>query len=291
MRLLEHLQSVEVLDQSSAAEWLQLTMPNRRLLVGLEHRCDERLDWLLRMSLKPIASGSRKKGSSKPSAKVASREPARSTAAESLVDWSRQHHVACVLGEHWSGHRRSYPLPESIETFYWHQWYDQVIPWVCHEACVLGSGVSSLRVGRIQADVDRFVAWRSSQSVQDHLSNRIAWCVSDNDSSVQMWQGLLEGYGIRTVGSRIDQLHGKFQADLLIIDYSAREGIGSNRSLDAWLLELRAKQPDAFFVVIDPFVEMERWANLRSLGADAIVGKPCSPQGFLFSWHQWLKSC
>jgi hypothetical protein len=68
-----------------------------------------------------------------------------------------------------------------------------------------------------------------------------------------MWQGLLEGYGIRTVGSRIDQLHGKFQADLLIIDYSAREGIGSNQSLDAWLLELRAKQPDAFFVVIDPF--------------------------------------
>jgi len=40
--------------------------------------------------------------------------------------------------------------------------------------------------------------------------------------------------------------------------------------------------------VIDPFSRMDRWAACRGLGADAIVGQPCSVQGILRSWDCWL---
>jgi hypothetical protein len=47
MGLLDHFSCIEVLDRATATEWLQAPASDRSLLVGLEHRSDERLAWLL----------------------------------------------------------------------------------------------------------------------------------------------------------------------------------------------------------------------------------------------------
>jgi len=298
MGLLDHFSCIEVLDRATATEWLQEPSSDRSLLVGLEHRSDDRLAWLLDMASKPRVESAKKKTSSKRS--VASKDippPIQS------IDWSRQVHMACVLGEDWVGHRRTFPLPESIETFYWYQWYDRVIPWVCWDSdCSMAKskGFSSgltrgLRIQRIEADADRFVTWKDCQNTQSLLSNRIAWVLSDRDSGVELWQGMLESYGIRGLGSRVDQLHGLLNADLILVDcnpvdYRPGDGCGRSTSNDALVMRLRREQPDAFLVVIDPFAGMDRWQSYCDQGVDAMAGKPFSLQGILCSWERWLRS-
>jgi len=298
MGLLDHFSCVEVLDRATATEWLQAPSSDRSLLVGLEHRSDDRLAWLLEMASKPRVEGTKKKSSSK-----------RSGVSKDIpspiqpIDWSRQVHMACVLGEDWVGHRRTFPLPESIEAFYWYQWYDRVIPWVCWDSdCSMAksNGLSSgftrgLRVQRIESQADRFATWRDCQNTQSLLNNRIAWVLSDRDSGVELWQGMLESYGIRGVGSRMDQPYGLLNADLILVDFSpvdyrAGDGSGRSTSSDALVMRLRREQPDAFLVVIDPFVSMDRWQRYCDQGVDAIAGKPFSLQGILCSWERWLRS-
>jgi hypothetical protein len=289
MGLLDHFAWIEVLDRATATQWLQEPLSDRKLLVGLEHRSDERLGWLLEMASMPSVEGSKKKTVSKRASTAKSiRSPSPPT------DWSRQVFMACVLGEDWVGHRRTFPLPDSIETFYWYQWYDQVIPWVCWEpiSSTASSTVSSrgVRVQRIETDADRFLAWKAWQETQGLLRNRIAWVVSDQDSGVELWQGMLESYGIRAVGSRADALHGVFDADFVIVDCSVRLGLERCSSIDELVVHLRLRQPDAFFVVIDPFVGMDRWESYRALGVDAMVGRPFSLHGILCSWERSLRS-
>jgi hypothetical protein len=294
MGLLDHFSCIEVLDRATATEWLQAPASDRSLLVGLEHRSDDRLAWLLDMASTPRVEGTKKKKSSSKRSGASKDTPS----PIQPIDWSRQVHMACVLGEDWVGHRRTFPLPESIEAFYWYQWYDQVIPWVCWESdssWVTENGLSSgftkgLRIQRIEADADRFATWRGCQKTQSLLSNRIAWVLSDRDSGIELWQGMLESYGIRTLGSRVDQLHGLLNADLILVDCSAGVGFGRSTSIDALVKRLRREQPDAFLVVIDPFVGMDRWQSYCDQGVDAMAGKPFSLQGILCSWERWLRS-
>jgi hypothetical protein len=106
---------------------------------------------------------------------------------------------------------------------------------------------------------------------------------------------MLESYGIRTLGSRVDQLHGLLNADLILVDCSPvdyRPGVGFGRStsIDALVMRLRREQPDAFLVLIDPFAGMDRWQSYCDQGVDAMAGKPFSLQGILCSWERWLRS-
>ena len=285
MSLLDHFEQVELLDRHSASEWLDDATSDRKLLIGLEHRSDPKLGWLLDLASK----------TSKPPVKQSSSKATkkRSTARKAPEDGGAPRKMACVLGEDWGGHRRTFPLPESIETFYWHQWYDQVLPWVglgptCYEMSSTG-----LRVGRIATDSDRFLSWRASKETHATLSNRIAWVISDQESQVQLWHELLESYGIRAVGSRADRLQAVIEADLMVVDIHTRNGneficgeLG-RKEMD-FLSQLREGQPRAFMVVTDGFVQMERWKAYRGLGIDAVVGRPWNLQGVLYSWERWL---
>jgi hypothetical protein len=276
MNLLDHFQSVEVLDRQGAMDWIDGNSSDRKLLIGLEHRNDPKLNWVL-----DLAS----KATKRPAVGKSSKRDA----------WNKHRSIACVLGEDWAGHRRTFSLPESIETFYWYQWYDQVLAWVGWgptEDQTLSSGP---RVGRIEKDVDRFLRWRKSKQTNATLSNKIAWVISDQGSSVELWQALLESYGIRTIGSRSDQLHGVFEADLVIIETSSRNTSQYTCSdlhddQREFLSQIRHQQPGAFMVVTEGFVKMSRWEGYRRLGVDAVVGRPWSLQGLLFSWERWLKT-
>lgn len=275
MSLLNHFQSVEILDRQSATEWIDGTSTDRKLLIGLEHRSDPKLAWVL-----DFVSKTNKKQTA--------------TTKRTAVSKKAKHRsMACILGEDWAGHRRTFPLPESIETYYWYQWYDQVLAWVGWESASEQTLSSGLRVGRIETDADRFLRWQKSKQAHAMLSNKIAWVVSDQDSSVELLQESLESYGIRAIGSRADQVPGVFVADLVIVEMSSRNGseFTCGEIHDAqkeFLTQIRRRQPGAFMVVTDGFVQMGRWESYRQLGVDAVVGRPWSLQGLLFSWERWL---
>jgi len=275
MSLLDHFQSVEILDRQSASQWIDGTSSNRKLLIGLEHRSDPKLAWVL-----DFLSQTNKKQS------TAKKRP-------SVGKNAKHRSMACVLGEDWAGHRRTFPLPESIETFYWYQWYDQVLAWLGWESVNEQTLSSGLRVARIEKDADRFLRWRNSKEVHAMLSNKIAWVVCDQDSSVELLQESLESYGIRAIGTRSDQMPGVFVADLVIIETSSRNGsdftCGELHEVQKeFLTQIRSRQPGAFMVVTDGFVQMGRWESYRQLGVDAVVGRPWSLQGLLLSWERWL---
>jgi hypothetical protein len=88
----------------------------------------------------------------------------------------------------------------------------------------------------------------------------------------------------------VDQLHGLLNADLILVDCSAGVGFWGSTSIVALVKRLRHEQPDAFLVVIDPFMGMDRWQSYRDQGGDAMAGKPFSLQGILCSWERWLRS-
>jgi hypothetical protein len=66
MGLLDHFSCIEVLDRATAREWLQEPSSDRSLLVGLEHRSDDRLAWLLDLASKPRVEGAKKKSTAEP---------------------------------------------------------------------------------------------------------------------------------------------------------------------------------------------------------------------------------
>lgn len=279
--LLDHFSQIEVLDRQTATDWAENPSEDRVLLLGLEHRNDPRLRWLKEREPKLLAKVTRKRSGPTPS--------------------SRLERIACVLGEDWAGHRRSYPLPDWLETFYWHQWYDRVIPWVAwHPIRQRPDASLNPRVGRLQADVDGFAAWASSKESQLLLGNRLAWVLSDEEHSARLWQGLLESYGVRTVAERIGSSCCWIDAELVLIDIQSRAGLEAtgglqeqgwmDRSHRAWLTKIRIKQPRAFIVTIDAFGTMRRLEEYRSIGLDAVVPRPFSLQGLLCTWAAWLQS-
>lgn len=316
MRLLDHFPSVELLELQTASEWLVSPSPERVLLIGLEHRNDPKLAWLLDLENRFRASAAAgvglganlkktpakkapvKKSSLKKTApKKANTTKVQAQSPTSLgpLDWSKQVSMACVLGEDWAGHRRTFPLPDSIESFYWHQWYDRVLPWVLWRAQRIEYPGIALRTARILHDADQFGLWRPLEQTQTNLGNKVAWVLSDQSFGSQMWYDAFEAYGVRAIGSGLGPTHCEFAADLVLVDQTARTGqeFSGNQiaeSLRSIVARVRTAQPDAFLVVVDSFTQMDLWDALKQLGVDAIVDRPFSLPGLLCTWESWLSS-
>jgi hypothetical protein len=319
MPLLDHFSTIEILDRSSAEDYLRDASKDRLLIVGLDDRNDKRLAWLLEMEswirkTSPSRSTQARRSAKKPAATK------KSPTGSSLVSTGAIDSMVCVLGEDWAGHRRTFPLPESVQTFYWNQWYDRLIPWVCWMGgqwnATVGGEVAPLpdssvagRAWRIEKDADRFNLWMSSEPIRSMFSQRIAWVVCDQTSHVLQWQGLLEGYGVRSVGTRTDQGTCAIDADLVLLDICDRsadpfpkDGLAKSDTADrgaakrristeyhSLLSGLRNQQPEAFIVAVASFSTMDSWENYRHLGVDAIVARPFSLQGLLCCWGCWLQ--
>lgn len=315
MPLLDHFSSVEILDRSGASDWLKGRSKDRLLIVGLDDRNDNRLDWLLEMN----SSVSKKRLTKSTADKRTATQRSASKKVSKVNKFSgidAFDSMACVLGEDWAGHRRTFPLPDTLQTFYWHQWYDRVIPWVYwHVANLqtpLGNALeysqdSSLgdRLRRIQIETNRFMAWASSDQVDSILRRRIAWVIADQSIHLEQWRGLLESYGIRSVGTLVGQGACRVDADLILVDLCDRSGCkmqttglacgGTTKDWisakqGVWLSSLRREQPKAFIVGIAPISNTAAWDWYRRLGIDAIVQRPFSLQGILCSWGCWLQN-
>lgn len=315
MPLLDHFLTVEILDRSSASQWLHEPSNDRLLMLGLDDRNDNRLDWLLELESSISKKLLSKSTASKRTAtkRNDSKKVAQGNKSKGIDTFES---MACVLGEDWAGHRRTFPLPDTLQAFYWHQWYDRVIPWVYWHGASLQTPLriatehsqeSSLgeRIRRIQSDTNRFMGWRSSDQVESILRSRIAWVIADQSSHLQQWQGLLESYGVRSVGTRLDQGACALDADLILVDFCDRSGWKAHPNGMAkkeiakdeifakqrlFLRNLRQEQPKAFMVWVAPISTMSDWDRYRTLGIDAIVQRPFSLQGILCSWACWLQT-
>ncbi len=214
--------------------------------------------------------------------------------------------IATVLGSDWQGHRRTLPLPDTTESFYWFQLFDRIIPWVLRTsqseqpAASLrksklaigsggtGSGGTNPRVARLL----EHYGWYEKTIEPLATQNQLAWIVSDHREHRMAWQETLVSYGVRTVSSRPGD--GQFWAtpDLIVIDCSARDDPPSEQispSMRDVVIHARGMYPDAFLVLADPFPAWGRWESLLQLGVDALIPRPADFAGILVSWQLWAR--
>ncbi len=207
----------------------------------------------------------------------------------------------CVLlGDDWVGHRRTFPLPETLPTFYWYELYDRVLPWLVnlsHDVLKESSTVSSNSVGNrrvspfVQRWIDTSLAMESRLKDRTSTSNPIelALVVTETATTRQLWCDAFARYKIQCVATTPTQFELWATPDVIVIDieseplavrerHVAEDGGGPRASL----VRKVAKQfPDAIIVVPEPFPRWDDWRTLKQMGADIIVAKPFQLAGIL----------
>ena len=247
---------------------------NKRLLIACEHRNDPTLT-LIEQFLKP-----------KP---------------RSLPKSSNTPPFALVLGEDWQGHRRTFPLPDTLETFYWYEWFDKTLPWILldppqtndrklnRQANLNPRGELNPRVARILNSNEQLSRHLTTSNSENQLTASLWWILSDQPDTATFWCSLLENFGARTVGSLLNEPHPHIQPDCILLAPQARTpenttSVQPPQELLKSLTVLREDHPNAFLALISPFPRLSDWTHLHHAGLNAITGYPTSPQGLLSTW-------
>ena len=170
--------------------------------------------------------------------------------------------IRLVLGEWWSGHRRTWPVAKDLVSAYWYQCHDLILPEI-------------LSANRIAME---------SSSIAG-----MALVVSDDSSMRQMWLDLLPGLGFQAFAAFDTDRLPEGKADVVIFDQAdaSRSSdldslVDTNNALAVHsekVAVLRRTYPQAKIVVCFDF---PRWNRVRSCieaGADIIVGKPFRLEG------------
>jgi len=289
--------NIELLRHDDVFDWLTDCEPasNKRLLLGLEHRNDHQaLTLLKQLGDQPPTKQPTETTSTTTRKKSGATSPTKPTPSRNLA-------IAAVLGEDWQGHRRTFPLPDSLETFYWYQWFDGVLPWIhTSDLQPTHSQTLSPRVGRIidRSDQAKAILRTDNQHSGMQLTALqelgTCWVLSDEPTNVALWQSLLGQYGIRTIGSLTEDAWPAFQADCIFYAPESRPAQAPtdanstpaepNPRIVSDLQSLRDEHPTSFIVLIHPFLRWNDWPTFHNSGADAIACPPCSLEGILTTW-------
>ena len=271
--ILGHFRDVTVLADRDVEDWVFLhsqssgsdrTMPTHALLVALESRFEPAVDFVKRRD-QPCS-----------------------------MPW-------CVLlGDDWVGHRRTFPLPETLPTFYWYELFDRMLPWLVnlsHAAPKESSTVSSNSVGnrrvspRVQRWIDTSLAMecrlRDSHSTANTIE--LALVVTETATTRQLWCDAFARYKIQCVATAPTHIELWAKPDVIVIDLESEPLAVRERHLAedgggprACLVRKVAQQfPDAIIVVADPFPRWDDWKTLKQWGADILVAKPFQFAGIL----------
>lgn len=248
--------------------------PSKRLLIACEHRNDPTLT-LIEQILKPKPRSPQKSSNIPP--------------------------FALVLGEDWKGHRRTFPLPDTLETFYWYEWFDKTLPWIFldqpqandrklnRQANLNPRRDLNPRVARILNSNEQFSRYLTTSNTPSRLTASLWWILSDQPDTSNFWCNLLESFGARTVGSLLNEPHPQLQPDCILLAPQARTPENSTsvhppEDILNSLRALREDHPNAFLTLISPFPRLSDWPHLHRAGLNAITGYPNSPQGLLSTW-------
>ncbi len=281
--------NIELLRCNDVSDWIAQCEPakNIQLLVGLEHRNDHHaLELLKQLAAPPTPKTTPQTASNAHRKKSGTTSRTKPKTKQSIA-------IAAVLGEDWQGHRRTFPLPDSLEAFYWYQWFDGVLPWI--QSCDLlpaNNQQLSPRVGRIIDRSDqaksilRTHIQHSSTQPAARPEQRTCWILSDEPKSVALWQSLLEQYGVRTIGSLIDDAWPTLQTDCIFYAPESRSAqapvsVEPNPRIVNDLRSLRDEHTTSFIVLFHPFLRWNDWPTFHKSGADAIACPPCSLEGLL----------
>ena len=206
----------------------------------------------------------------------------------------------CVLlGEDWVGHRRTYPLPETIQTFYWYEWYDRVLPWLVEQSQprleststdTMASTIKRKPSLRVQRLIDASLSMdRRRRDKSTENSIRLALVVTESATVRQLWCEALSQYEILCVSTTPENLELWVWPDIIILDMDSEplvvrerqstEEIGDARGQ---LVRRIANQfTKATIIVADPFPRWDDWKTLKNCGADLMVAKPFQLPGIL----------
>ncbi|MCU0711339.1 MAG: response regulator [Pirellula sp.] len=197
--------------------------------------------------------------------------------------------VCVLLGEPWVGHRRTQPIPESLNTFYWYELYDRLLP--------------SLDLGIGRTDVhspekgQRIARWHSvaEKLAQIEVSGKRVLVVADSSTTHSMWCESFENRYASVLGVDSEQLHRfRFQPHMVLIDHEAGPPMADEhaserhcqRVLDT-LQHVRNRFPEAMTVVASGFPRWVDWERWSLGGADVLVPKPGCLLGLAWGIHRW----
>lgn len=303
----------DVIEQTTAPIWIQ----------GIEGRYEA--DWQTWLATfltptpqaAPAKKGSRSAKANRTSKKTLSISPGSPPVRRPDIE------MAVVLGEAWTGHRRTFPLPDSFVPFYWYELYDRLLPWLARltlstqpGADARGSshptGVTATDVSRLAPRVIDWIA-RSQQTDQiaTSLLDRIGGTptppfvlvVAESSATTQMWHSLLKQWGMPCVVARPTELRIQTTPDVVLLDldipprasFSASNpsGLPAAPEPEPVALEvvtrLRRRFPNAMLAVFDPFPRWQDWRQLQRHGADAIFPKPFSTFGVRWCIRRWIE--
>ena len=203
-----------------------------------------------------------------------------------------------LLGGDWAGHRRTFPLPESLQSFYWYELYDRLFPWLVNQkqtnrkvSLVSPSNASNNR--RVSPRAQRLI--ETSLAIERRLRSstanpiQLALIVAETASTRQLWFETLSQHAIQCVATTGDQLELWTTPDLVIVDFESEplairelqlsDTDGGNRG--RLIRKLASQFPAAIILVADAFPRWENWRALMEFGADILVAKPFQFTGIL----------
>lgn len=273
--ILDRLPKVEQL--SACKDW-QTDSPEDLLIVALESRSSTEWDEVFEAlqtkgSIEPGSAGQQKKTRKK------------SGAAPTFLDSS----ITLILGEPWVGHRRTSPVPESFNTFYWYELYDRLMP-----SFDLGIGPTDFQSPERG---QRIARWHSiaEHLAQIDVSKKRVLVVADSGTTHSMWQESLGERYASVLGVDSEQLDRfRFQPDMVLIDYEPLPSTTEHQASESHFQRVvdtlglvRHRFPEAMTVVSSGFPRWADWEKWSDAGADILLPKPGCLLGLSWGMKRW----
>ena len=273
--ILDRLPKVERL--RACSDW-QIDSPDDLLIVALDSRVSP--EWYevsealqAKGSIEAVSTGQQKKSRKK------------SGSSPTFLDSS----ISLLLGESWIGHRRTFPIPESFNTFYWYELYDRLMP-------SLDLGIASTDFHSPERG-QRIARWHSiaEHLAQIDVSKKRVLVVADSGTTHSMWQDNLGQRYASVLGVDSEQLNSfRFHPDMVLIDYelspSTTEQHASESHCQRVLATLglvRHRFPEAMTVVASGFPRWVDWEQWSNAGADVLLPKPGCLLGLSWGMKRW----
>lgn len=186
--------------------------------------------------------------------------------------------VGVLLGAWWPGQRRCQPLPESLESFYWYEWWDRILPWL-NQAEDCDSNDRPLRRPETMvpaARLDRILATSSSWVENRRMQVLVT---SADGTAEEMWGTLFAAMQMKVCYRRAEEPLPRSVWDLHVVD--AASWLGKISPDEYRSLLQRSRLPAAQFLVRTAFPSWEEWQNWLTAGADWIVASPFQISGLV----------
>jgi CheY-like chemotaxis protein len=231
--------------------------------------------------------------------------PKKRNSKSTELTTSSQSRTLGILGEAWEGHRRTHPVGEHGEKFYWYELYDRLLPTLdsrnsyqaakSPQAKSNASNTSAQRSLRVQRWIEL-----STQFQAGILHSKRCMVIADSNTTAELWSCVLETMGSSVLVTESGQgARARFQPDFVVLDLdepprqSSRhvDGLPSkSERIGQELNWIGRRFPDALTIVADGFPRWSDWSAWTNLGADVLLPRPFCSFGVSWASQRWSES-